>query len=553
MRSIGRLAIAALLAGAVAGVPATGASAAAARARHKTAPVAPVRGWLVPGVRFEPLDPAHAPLFTDAEGAYRGAIEVRRTPAGLASVNVVGFDDYLKGISEVPVNWPPEAQRAQAIAARTYALYEMLDPVPSPWRQAGADLCATDSCQVYRGVAKELRPGAAAWSAAVDATRGQVLLWQGRPILAKYSSSNGGQSTPGGYPYLPSVPDPDDTMSPLHHWRYAIPLDQLGPAVGVPGQLFDVGRAGDSVILTSRLPDGTQAQQAFGVDDFRAKLDAAYPTPSGLPLPLPSRRYTVVTEGDAAVVDGWGWGHGVGMSQYGALGKALRGMAAPQILASYYGGLRPASLRSDQVPSTVRVALAVGQAAATVTANGHFRVLGTDGHVLAALATGRFRVEPGPGGSVHVLPPAGYDQPLSVGAAGVDPGVPLPGQEPVVHVRLSTPAVVQITAREPGGRPLALAPRVLDGDSDIRLPAPNHAGEMLVIIAADAGPGRVARTPFSFRVAGPTRRGLLPDAFALAPAGRVGRAPALPVEAAALAVLALVVAAAAAGWQSGRK
>src|SRR5205085_9839392 len=184
---------------------------------------------------------------------------------------------------------------------------------------------------------------------------------------------------------------------------------------------------------------------------------------------------------------------------------------------------------------------------------GHFRVVDTGGHVLAALATGRFRVEPGPGGSVHVLPPAGYDQPLSVGATGVDPGVPLPGQQPVVHVRLSTPAVVELEVREPGRPPFTLAPRVLDGDADVQLPAATQPGDAVVTIAADAGPGRLARAPFSFRVAGPTRRGLLPDAFALAPAGRVGRAPALPVEAAALAVTALVLVAAAAGWQSGRK
>src|SRR5437899_3938770 len=181
-------------------------------------------------------------------------------------------------------------------------------------------------------------------------------------------------------------------------------------------------------------------------------------------------------------------------------------MAAPQILASYYGGLRPAALRGDQLPSTVRVALAVGQPAATVTANGHFRVLDTGGHLLAALATGRFRVEPGPGGSVHVVPPAGYDQPLSVGVAGVDPGLPLPGQAPVVHVRLSTPAVVQLEVREPGRPPLTLGPTVLDGDADVPLPAATQAGVAVVTVVADAGPGRVPHTPFRFRVAGATRR-----------------------------------------------
>src|SRR5687768_17297066 len=70
-------------------------------------------GWIVDRVRFEPLDPAGAPMVAEGVGQYRGALEVR---PGLIVLNDVALDDYLKGISEVPTSWPAEAQRAQAVA-----------------------------------------------------------------------------------------------------------------------------------------------------------------------------------------------------------------------------------------------------------------------------------------------------------------------------------------------------------------------------------------------------------------------------------------------------
>ena len=123
---------------------------------------------------------------------------------GVSIVNHVGFEDYLKGIAEMPSKWPAEALRAQAIAARTYALHVM------GTGSLGGQICASEACQVYAGLAKETAPGGANWAAAVDATRGQVVLHGGKPILAKYSSSNGGTSVDGGKPYLKAQPDPDD-------------------------------------------------------------------------------------------------------------------------------------------------------------------------------------------------------------------------------------------------------------------------------------------------------------------------------------------------------
>jgi SpoIID/LytB domain protein len=354
--------------------------------------------------RFEPLDPA-SPLTAEGVGTYRGAIEVRPTGGSLAVVDDVGLEDYVRGIAEMPPTWPLAAQEAQAIAARTYALYTMRQQAATDWRAAGAQICDSQDCQVYRGVAKEQQDGAAGWLEAVRITQGYVMLWQGQPINAKYSSSNGGWSVPGGQPYLRSIPDPDDALSPLHHWRYAIPFDAMAQLFQVPGQLFNVGRAGDSVVMTSLLPDGTQAQQSMSYLDFRAKLNASLPPPNGLPVAVPSDRFDVGFDGDGVVIDGRGWGHGIGMSQYGALGKAMRGWNAPQILAAYYGGVPPVQLDPASLPATIRVAVALGRSTAAVA--GAARVVDGSGR-LVATGTGSWSVTPAGHGTVRVRPPAGW-------------------------------------------------------------------------------------------------------------------------------------------------
>jgi stage II sporulation protein D len=145
-------------------------------------------------------------LAVDAN-AYRGAIEVRPADGGgLTVVNVVGLQDYLKGV--VPNELSPqlfpevEALKAQAVAARTYALRNR-----GQFTAQGYDLCATATCQVYRGVSSE-HPLS---SQAVDDTRGQVATYKGELINALYTSTCGGHTEDGanifdeGAPYLTGV------------------------------------------------------------------------------------------------------------------------------------------------------------------------------------------------------------------------------------------------------------------------------------------------------------------------------------------------------------
>ena len=128
------------------------------------------------------------------DGRYRGRLRVLADADGLAVVNVVSLENYLLGVvaSEMPSNWKPEALEAQAIAARTYAVATR-KPATSPY-----DLYPDERSQVYRGLAAE-RPAA---SAAVDATAGQVVLYQGQPIVTYFSSSSGGRTADvrGGLP-----------------------------------------------------------------------------------------------------------------------------------------------------------------------------------------------------------------------------------------------------------------------------------------------------------------------------------------------------------------
>jgi stage II sporulation protein D len=151
------------------------------------------------------------------DGAYRGSAQLLRTGRrGVLVVNRVGLEDYLRGVvpAEMPASWPAEALEAQAVIARSYALRA---------RNAGAqyDVFADTRSQVYGGVGSEV----AAASAAVAATRGEIVTYGGQVAQTYFFSTSGGRTAAneeiwGGapVPYLRSVTDPYDRLSPYHRW-----------------------------------------------------------------------------------------------------------------------------------------------------------------------------------------------------------------------------------------------------------------------------------------------------------------------------------------------
>ena len=172
-------------------------------------------------LRFEP---GAQPLRLGGAG-YRGAIVVKAKPGGLMAVNVVPLDRYLRGVVpwEVPVGWHTQTYEAQAVAARSYTL-AMLKPGED------FDLFPDDRSQMYGGVAAE-RPET---NLAIGATAGQVLEYGGTIIPAYYFSTSGGRTSSihdawpqmQQVPYLVSVADPYDYISPHHVW----PTTVLTPA-----------------------------------------------------------------------------------------------------------------------------------------------------------------------------------------------------------------------------------------------------------------------------------------------------------------------------------
>ncbi len=537
-----RLLVAALVAGTLVG----SAPAATARtgskqpATSKTAAKVPALTTDV--ARIEPLASTGEPTATvtlEGVGEYRGVVEVRRAGGGVGAVNEVALDDYLKGISEVPSSWPPEVLRAQAIAARTYLLWTLGNGASGAAAALGAQICATESCQVYSGLAKERAPHGANWAAAVRDTAGLALVSGGSPILAKYSACNGGRSVSGGKPYLKVIDDPDDARCPLHRWGLSVSYDDLGRALAAPGRVTSV-RATPGDVHLDWAGDGDGGRVTVPRTAFRAKVGAAVPPPPDRSRTVPSIMFTLRPDDGARVanLDGRGFGHAIGMSQWGAYGKALRGMKAGAILAAYYGGIQPTKVPAAKLPRTVRVAVdsgkpapkpappaagapaqagspsgqpaagkpaarpaagkpaaqpVAGSADAVVSASGPFRILDSKGKVVVPVATGSWRIVPA-GKGVKLLPPKGQNGPPGLTVLGIEPVAAVPGQPLTVRFKSSLPAVVSATAQPPGGAEAQiLAPtQVGTGEQPLTLPAAGAPGVYSVTLTADSGPGRTA-------------------------------------------------------------
>jgi len=306
---------------------------------------------------------------------YRGVLQGRPQGNGLQVINHVPLETYLASVvgSEMPASWPLEALRAQAVAARTYALRSR--------RPAQAvDLKATVASQVYRGVESE----APSTLAAVETTRGLVLTHDEALIDAVFHSSSGGRTESSGdlwprqLPSLGSVPD-FDHGSPVRAWRQSLDGEQLRKAfpeldgvqaievlstspTGRIRQARVVGMSGE-LLLT-----GPALRSRLGLRSTWVRFEPLVPEPApmAVPVALPSALAAVpplpaLNQADSAaspalqqgsegskaserlvglVAVGRGFGHGIGMSQWGALALAQRGESFTAILRHYYRGTR---------------------------------------------------------------------------------------------------------------------------------------------------------------------------------------------------------------------
>ena len=243
------------------------------------------------------------PLSLAGLGSYRGALEFRRNGSGgVYTVNVVGLDDYVQGViaAEMPSSWSVEALKAQAVAARTYA-------ITSDVAGGFYNLYPDTRSQVYRGVAAETP----ATDAAVAATSGQIVTYDGAPAVTYFFASSGGYTEnvqdawPGATPdpWLRGVPDPYDGAGgdPYHHWTRQLSLAAATTDLGklVKGKLVGirVTETGASPRVTSATVVGTggtttvtgsDLQGAFGLlstwATFTTISSTSGPTPTAVPI-----------------------------------------------------------------------------------------------------------------------------------------------------------------------------------------------------------------------------------------------------------------------------
>ena len=300
--------------------------------------------------------------------SYRGRLQVAVNGSALQAINYVDLESYLPSVvgSEMPASWPQAALRAQAVAARTYALRQRSASQPF-------DVKATVASQVYKGVEAETP----STREAVASTRGEVLMYGGNLVNAVFHSSSGGSTENSGdlwiqqLPYLVSVPDVDQA-SPVSRWQQRLEPLALTKAFGEIGganrieilsttssgrvrQARVMGPSGTLVLtgaeLRSRLGLRSTLVRFELVGPDVASSQLASPGPpilpplagSTAPLPDAPAQAPIQVPQPTLLAVGRGFGHGVGMSQWGAYALAQRGEGYPEILRYYFRGtdLRP--------------------------------------------------------------------------------------------------------------------------------------------------------------------------------------------------------------------
>lgn len=294
-------------------------------------------------VQIARVDPK-SPSLTVHWHRYRGALTVRLDPDNtLRVINTVGLEPYLYGVipAEIGTKVPLEAMRAQAVAARTYALKNR-----GKFGSEGFDLDDTTRSEGYLGVDGET----ALSNAAVDSTRGQVLTWHGQLIDAPYSTDSGGMTAcdlSGDCPYLQAVRDAPDGSSPdyAHNGKYHT-WTKLFTASEVAGKLAKDPRTHVSQFVSLGL-DGTDASgrittaTVFGADGtMRTVTGPQLRQILGYDTLRSTRATLTITPTGDYQFDGKGWGHGLGMSQDGAVSMASRpyNKSCKDILKHYYVG-----------------------------------------------------------------------------------------------------------------------------------------------------------------------------------------------------------------------
>ena len=268
------------------------------------------------------------------------AVEVSVYRTEEDQVETIPLEQYVVGVvsAEMPVEFEEEALKAQSLAARTFIVKQLLEEKQVGILK-GADVNDTEFHQVYKSE-EELKEK---WGAnfhknmnkirkAVYETRGQILVYKGAPITASYfSTSNGFTENAENYwsssvPYLKSVKSPWDLEAPRFITKTEMDLSEFEKKLGVKVEGTKIGEI-ISRTISNRVEKVRIGQKEFTGREIREKLG------------LRSADFTWERSGDKIIITTKGYGHGIGMSQYGANGMAKDGKTFEDIIKYYYNGV----------------------------------------------------------------------------------------------------------------------------------------------------------------------------------------------------------------------
>ncbi len=277
--------------------------------------------WRAPSLWIEPADDGYVWI---GDRWYRGRTQLVSTQKGLVAVNHVDLEEYLYSVlgAEMSASWPQEALKAQAVAARSFALHKSAQTNNGVY-----DVGDTTTWQVYKGLETE----AITTQQAVRATAGQVMTHGSEIILAVFHSSSGGHTENvediwmQPLPYLRGVVD-YDMGAPVYEWTKYFSKSELSrkiSGVGTVTSMVPERKTPRGRIVTMRVR-GTGGSRRISGNDLRQALG------------LRSTLFTVSSTGSGFQIQGRGFGHGLGLSQWGAHNLAQKGVNYQQILGHYY-------------------------------------------------------------------------------------------------------------------------------------------------------------------------------------------------------------------------
>lgn len=308
-----------------------------------------ILAFLIPLMLIKPIreDVPELPVTPTEESAETTDAEIKIKLLDEGKVLEIALDEYLMGVvaAEMPAVFPDEALKAQAVAARTYTM-KKASSAPAK-EHNGAAVCSDSAhCKAYRPLAE----CAAGWNEnaetysekikrAVRETDGEILLYDGEPITAVFHSTSSGRTESsvdvwgGNLPYLVSVESGGDESSPHFEEEKSFPPEEFRTrfANKYPSAVFDENPENWITNIKRSEAGGVKSISVGGVSVKGSEVRSIYE--------LKSSNFTISYDNGNMKIRTRGYGHGVGMSQYGARALALEGKTYDEILKKYYTGV----------------------------------------------------------------------------------------------------------------------------------------------------------------------------------------------------------------------